>query len=226
MLATKCDNEIVFWDDLGRKQQFTTVQTDIACCINNWLIGGDNSEVEDLSDINHPMGDAEYQPPRQEPSSSEEDSSGCEDPILQPSQLIRGRKCLHDKYERYRSDGDIGRSRTPRRRSWTQQDEADVSDNVPEETTPGPSHQEQSKTGRGLRWVASPLTPNQAQFQHEEETVQARVGWTPLDYIEQCIDKDLMKMIADCSNATSLTRSGDPLNTSTDECIIFLVPVF
>lgn len=28
-----------------------------------------------------------------------------------------------------------------------------------------------------------------------------------MDYIQQYMDKDLMKMIADCSNATSLTRS-------------------
>ncbi|XP_031586314.2 piggyBac transposable element-derived protein 3 [Oreochromis aureus] len=181
------------------------------------LIGGDNSDVEDLSDIDDPVGDAEYQPPRQEPSSSEEDSSGCEDQIPQPSQLIRGRKRLRDEYEGCRSDRDIARSRNTRRHSWTQQGEADVSDNVAEETTPGPSHQEQSKKGRGRRWKASPLTPNQAQFEHEEETVEDRGGWTPLDYIEQYIDKDLMKMIADCSNATSLARSGYPLNTSTDE---------
>ncbi|KAG9282149.1 piggyBac transposable element-derived protein 3-like, partial [Astyanax mexicanus] len=72
-----------------------------------------------------------------------------------------------------------------------------------------------------MRWRASPLTPNQAQFEHEEETVQNRENWTPLDYIEQYIDKDLMKMIADCSNATSLSRSGAPLNTSTDEIYHF-----
>nr|XP_020517014.1 uncharacterized protein LOC110006139 [Labrus bergylta] len=184
------------------------------------LIGRDNSEVEDLSDIDDPVGDAEYQPPRQEPSTSEEDNSGCEGPIPQPSQPIRGRKRLRDENEGYRSDRD--RSRTPRRRSQTQQDEADVSNNVPEEITPGPSHQEQSKKGCGMRWRASPLTPNQAQFEHEEETVQDRAGWTPLDYIEQYIDKDLMKMIADCSDATSLARSGDPLiNTSTDEIYHF-----
>lgn len=56
--------------------------------------------------------------------------------------------------------------------------------------------------------------------------MQDREGRTPLDYIEQYIDKDLMKMIADCSNATSLARSGNPRNTSTDEIYHFLVPVF
>ncbi|KAM3609511.1 uncharacterized protein V6R79_016128 [Siganus canaliculatus] len=119
------------------------------------LIGGDNSEVEDLSDIDDPVGDAEYQPP--------------------------------------------------------------LSSN----TTPGPSHQERSKKGRGMRWKASLLTPDQAQFDHEEEAVQDREGWTPLDYIQQYIDKDLVEIIADCSNATSLSRSGDPLNTTADEIFPF-----
>lgn len=91
------------------------------------LIGGDNSEVEGLSDIDDPVGDAEYQPSQQEPSSSEEDSSGCEDPIVQPTKPIRGRKRLRDKYEGYCSARDIARSRTPKRRSQIQQDEADVS---------------------------------------------------------------------------------------------------
>ncbi|KAG9262102.1 hypothetical protein AMEX_G23816 [Astyanax mexicanus] len=49
------------------------------------LMGDDNSEVEDLSDIDDLVGDTDYQPPQQVPSSSEEDSSGCEDPIPQPS---------------------------------------------------------------------------------------------------------------------------------------------
>lgn len=57
--------------------------------------------VDDLSDIDDPMGDAEYQPPRQELSSNEEDSSGREDPIPQPSQLIRGHKRPCDEYEGY-----------------------------------------------------------------------------------------------------------------------------
>uniref|UniRef100_A0A8C5DWF5 Si:ch211-255f4.7 n=1 Tax=Gouania willdenowi TaxID=441366 RepID=A0A8C5DWF5_GOUWI len=86
---------------------------------------------------------------------------------------------------------------------------------------PGLSHQKQSKKGRGVRWRASPLTPNQAQFEHEEDTVDDREGWTPLDYVEQYIDKDLMKMIVDCSNAISLARSGDALNTSTNEIYHF-----
>ncbi|XP_076863852.1 olfactory receptor 10J4-like [Brachyhypopomus gauderio] len=39
------------------------------------LLIGDNSEVENLSDTDDIVGDTEYQPPQQEPSSSEEDSN-------------------------------------------------------------------------------------------------------------------------------------------------------
>lgn len=55
--------------------------------------------------------------------------------------------------------------------------------------------------------------PNLSQFEHEEETEQDREEWTKFQYVEQYIDK----MIVDCSEATLLARSGDPLNTSVDE---------
>ncbi|MEQ2239202.1 hypothetical protein ILYODFUR_002088 [Ilyodon furcidens] len=83
------------------------------------FIDGDNSEVEDLSDIDDPVGDPEYQLPQQEPSSSEEDNSGCEDPILQPSKPIRWPKCLRKDYEGYRSDRGSARLHFPRHCSWT-----------------------------------------------------------------------------------------------------------
>lgn len=66
--------------------------------------------------------------------------------------------------------------------------------------------------GRGMRWRATPLTPNLVECEHEDETEHNRNGWT---------DKDLMKMISDCSNAMSLSRSGDLLNTSVDEVYHF-----
>ncbi|KAJ8259318.1 hypothetical protein COCON_G00183300 [Conger conger] len=178
-----------------------------------WMLGaidGDHSEVEDLSDIDDDMLDADYQPPLREPSSSE-DSSGDEDPILQPTEPSRGRK-------RHRDQDDGSRSRRRRRRSGHV--EADGSNDGPEEPTPGPSPT-QSKKGRRMRWRATPLTPNLVQFEHEDETEQDREGWTPLDYVEQYIDKDLMQMIVDRSNATSLGRSGNLLNTSVDEMYHF-----
>ncbi|XP_055082645.1 piggyBac transposable element-derived protein 3 [Periophthalmus magnuspinnatus] len=178
-----------------------------------WSFDGNNSEVEDLSDIDDAVGNPEYQPSRQEQSSSEEDSE-CEDSSPQTSKPDRGHKRKCDEYEGYRSDRNFAR-----RRSRTEQDEGDDSNNVPEETTPGPNHHHhhQSHKGSGMRWKACRLTPNQAQFEHEDENVQDREEWSPLDYIKHYIDKDLMKTIAHCSNATSLAKSGVPLNTSTDE---------
>lgn len=58
------------------------------------LIGGDNSEMEDLSDIDDPVGDVENHPSQQE-----KDSSECEDPFVHPTKPIRGCKRLSDKYE-------------------------------------------------------------------------------------------------------------------------------
>uniref|UniRef100_A0AAV2MH94 PiggyBac transposable element-derived protein domain-containing protein n=1 Tax=Knipowitschia caucasica TaxID=637954 RepID=A0AAV2MH94_KNICA len=52
-------------------------------------IFGDNSEVEDLSDVDDDMLDTDYEPPQRERSCSE-DSRGDEDPILQPIELNRG----------------------------------------------------------------------------------------------------------------------------------------
>ena len=63
-----------------------------------WILGtivGDNSEVEDLSDIDDPVWDANYQPPPQ------------------PTEPSRGRK--HRRGENgYRSDCDVTRSCTQR----------------------------------------------------------------------------------------------------------------
>ncbi|XP_071063273.1 piggyBac transposable element-derived protein 3-like [Pseudochaenichthys georgianus] len=100
------------------------------------LIDGDNSDLEDLSDNDDPILDANYQPPPQEQISSEDedDSSDDEDPIPQPTEHSRGRSG---------TGTDTGSSRTPRRRRQTQQIEADRSDDDSEEPTPGPSTQGQ-----------------------------------------------------------------------------------
>lgn len=75
--------------------------------------------------------------------------------------------------------------------------------------------------GRGICWKATSLTPDLAEYQHQDESDLDRHGWTPLDYFEQYIDKDLMTMIAECSNVMSLSKSGDPLNMSVDEVYHF-----
>ncbi|XP_042613224.1 uncharacterized protein LOC122145142 [Cyprinus carpio] len=75
-------------------------------------IAGDNSEVEDLSDIDNPVEDVDYHPPQQEPSSSEEESSGDEDPTPQSTKASRGRKRLRGVTYAYRSDLSIAKKWT------------------------------------------------------------------------------------------------------------------
>lgn len=77
---------------------------------------------------------------------------------------------------------------------------------------------ERSNAGLGERWRSAPFTPNLDQFQVEEDELKdERTGWQPLDYVEQYIDSELMKVIADCTNAMSLANSGRSLNTLVDE---------
>eukprot|EP00066_Takifugu_rubripes_P028317 XP_011617583.1 PREDICTED: uncharacterized protein LOC105418761 [Takifugu rubripes] len=92
------------------------------------------------------------------------------------------------------------RSHTPRSSCQTRHIEADGSNDGPEEPTTGPSPQGQSYKGRGMRWRAAPLMPNLVEFENEDETEHDRNSWTPLNYLEQYIDRDLMKTIADCTN--------------------------
>lgn len=55
---------------------------------------GDTSDLENLCDNDDAILDANYQPPPQEQRSSEDESSGDEDPIPQPTEQSRGRKHL------------------------------------------------------------------------------------------------------------------------------------
>ncbi|KAL2087970.1 hypothetical protein ACEWY4_016798 [Coilia grayii] len=96
------------------------------------------------------------------------------------------------------------------------EDEGDSSD---EDPIPEPT--EHSRGRRGIRWKVTPLTPNPAEYQHQDETDLDRHGWTPLDYFEQYIDRDLMVLISECSNVMSLSKTGDPLNMSVDEVYHF-----
>ncbi|XP_029704824.1 uncharacterized protein isoform X2 [Takifugu rubripes] len=114
------------------------------------------------------------------------------------------------------------RSHTPRSSCQTRHIEADGSNDGPEEPTTGPSPQGQSYKGRGMRWRAAPLMPNLVEFENEDETEHDRNSWTPLNYLEQYIDRDLMKTIADCTNTVSLSRSGDLFKTSVDEIYYFV----
>lgn len=76
--------------------------------------------------------------------------------------------------------------------------------------------------GRGDRWKSAPFTPNLVQFQgKDDELNDERADWQPLDYVEQYIESELMKLLADCTNAMSLANSGRSLNTSVDEMYHF-----
>ncbi|MED6241650.1 hypothetical protein ATANTOWER_023049 [Ataeniobius toweri] len=155
------------------------------------LINGDNSDL-DLSDNDDPIPDENYQPSPQEQSSSENkgDSSKDEDPIPETTHHSRGQKRLRcvDNGSCTGKESGTGSSRTPRHRNQTQEVKADSSEDDLEESTPGPSQTKnrgESKQGREMRWKATPLTPNLAEYQHQDETDLDRHGWTPLDYFEQ-----------------------------------------
>ncbi|XP_049905131.1 zinc finger MYM-type protein 2 isoform X1 [Epinephelus moara] len=81
---------------------------------------------------------------------------------------------------------------------------------------PGPS-----EDGHGERWQSGAFTPNLVKFEFYDERLYERQDWQPLDYVEQYIDTDLMKHIAICTNAMSLSTSGGYLNTSVDEIYHF-----
>uniref|UniRef100_A0A3Q3J6M7 PiggyBac transposable element-derived protein domain-containing protein n=1 Tax=Monopterus albus TaxID=43700 RepID=A0A3Q3J6M7_MONAL len=78
-----------------------------------------------------------------------------------------------------------------------------------------------SKNTSRVRWKSSAFTPDIVQFEAEEETLHERHNWQPLDYMEQYIDRELMNLIANCTNAMSLSNSGSSLNTSVDEIYHF-----
>ncbi|XP_063733351.1 piggyBac transposable element-derived protein 3-like [Eleginops maclovinus] len=92
MAANTRDNSSGSSKHKPRQERFS-VQTALE---QFWLNDGDNSDLEDLSDNDDPILDANYQPRTQERSSSEDedDSSDDEDPIPQPTEHSRGRKRL------------------------------------------------------------------------------------------------------------------------------------
>ncbi len=80
----------------------------------------------------------------------------------------------------------------------------------------GPSPEE-----RKQRWKSVPFAPDLLPFEAEDESVHKRQHWQPLDYVEQYMDTELMKRIANCTNAMSLAKSGRSLNTTVDEIYNF-----
>ncbi|XP_044040956.1 piggyBac transposable element-derived protein 4-like [Siniperca chuatsi] len=107
--------------------------------------------------------------------------------------------------------------RRGRKQQHIENDELDEEDQRHGEPRPEPRN-----AGRGERWRSAPFRPNLVQFQDGDDGLKdERTGWQPLDYVEQYIDSDLMKLIADCTNAMSLGNSGRSLSTSVDEIYHF-----
>lgn len=88
-----------------------------------------------------------------------------------------------------------------------------------EKSRPGPS-----QGGREERWKCSTFSPDLVQFEAEDERGHEQEDWQPLDYVEQHMDTELIKLIADCMNVMSLSDHGKSLNTSVDEIHHVLVP--
>ena len=84
------------------------------------------------------------------------------------------------------------------------------------EPRPGPS-----KDGHEERWKFGAFTQELVQFEDEDERLHERDDWQLLDYVEQYIDTELMKLIADCTHAMLLVNSGRSLKTSVDEMYHF-----
>ncbi|XP_045889736.1 piggyBac transposable element-derived protein 3 isoform X2 [Micropterus dolomieu] len=80
----------------------------------------------------------------------------------------------------------------------------------------GPSAGEQ-----GQRWKSAPFAPDVVPFEAEDERLHERQHWQPLDYVQQYMDTELMKLISHCTNAMSLVNGGRSLNTTVDEIYHF-----
>ena len=97
----------------------------------------------------------------------------------------------------------------------------------PTKVSPRKKGAELRKAGHGEHWRSAPFTPNLVQFQIEEnELKDEQTGWQPLHHVEQYIDSELMKVIANCTNAMSLANSRRSLNTSVEEIYHFFGATF
>jgi len=77
---------------------------------------------------------------------------------------------------------------------------------------------------RGGRWINSDefnpaIVPFQISDDHDEEM---REDWQPSDYVGQYLDEELMKLIANCTNRTYVSKTGDNFKTSAAEIHRFL----
>ncbi|XP_039503054.1 piggyBac transposable element-derived protein 3-like [Pimephales promelas] len=186
-----------------------------------------NSEVEDLSDgeDNDPAVDEvipqdvdlmDEQPDFSlldvSPPDSSDDDSGEE---YTPSDAAEDTEDTDSENEIQPNHPQV--HRRGRKKQHAENDELDEEDQRHGEPRPEPRNAE-----HGERWRFVPFRPNLVQFQDGNDGLKdERTGWQPLDYVEQYIDSDLMKLIADCTNAMSLGNSGRSIKTSVYEMYHF-----
>ncbi|KAM3836150.1 piggyBac transposable element-derived protein 3 [Diretmus argenteus] len=77
------------------------------------------------------------------------------------------------------------------------------------------------RNGHREFWKSAPFNPILVPFQAGDEEQNERADWRPAQYMEQYIDVELMKVLADCTNSMSLAKSGKSLNTSVEEMYHF-----
>ncbi|XP_041846922.1 uncharacterized protein LOC121643526 [Melanotaenia boesemani] len=174
-----------------------------------------DSEVEDLSngeendpavdgDIPRDAGD-NYSPPSSPEYDSDEDYSP-------PDAEEADHYITEDESESEQQRSQVHQ----RKRNRVENDEQD------EELGCGDSRAEPRNVARGERWKSAPFTPDLFQFQGKDDYLRdERMDWQPLDYVEQYIDSELLKLLTDCTNAMSLANSGRSLNTSVEEMYYF-----
>ncbi|XP_061581381.1 uncharacterized protein LOC133447017 isoform X2 [Cololabis saira] len=77
------------------------------------------------------------------------------------------------------------------------------------------------RKGNGEYWKFAPFNRILVPFQGADEQQDERADLWPVQYMEQYIDIELMKVLADCTNSMSLAKSGRSLNTSVEEMYRF-----
>lgn len=176
----------------------------------------DNSEVEDLSDgedndpvVDDNVFDIDLLPVEQLSDDSEDDNFPEED--SDDDSLPDAEE--DDHYGREDGDGE-NRSELRHPQASKRRREEERGEQEPK--------RRREPAGHGDHWKFAPFTPNLMQFQGEDDGLKdMRADWQPQEYVEQYIDADLMRLLSDCTNATSLAKTGRSLNTSVDEIYHF-----
>ena len=59
-------------------------------------------------------------------------------------------------------------------------------------------------------------------YEEFEVNISDRHGWSAVDYVTQYLDEELMTTISECTNAMSISRSGNSIASSTEEIFRFV----